>query len=521
MPTPIRPLLTVLFAALLTLTACSSGVKAPDPSGPSSPAPVDGTPAPSTQQEAKASAITWHITHTASGLRDPGGPLYLAPPYKFELDFSGPVDRVSVETALRSNLGKGQLKVLQWTNDQRLHLEIEPEGPGIQATVNPTGGKDQGGLPLQLSIEQFHLAAFAFTPAAATAIYRLDPATGQTTVMARYPQPFQTVSLSPDGKRALLRQPILYPGQSVGITGRAYTFDLADGRLEDLDLAGLWEGEWSRDGGLLAQGQCPGGQCVVWVRPGPAPGGLQGARQLLYKNQPGEFVASAHLSPDGKTAAVFAGKWDSPLNLHRFDLTASGKPLGTVAGAAGVTQGPSGLTWIPALWSPDGSALVFGEGGVRREESQSMRIWLIEKGSDKPRLIADQVTALGPWSPDGKLLYLAGAVYDTATWQVLWRAPSQGAAVWSPDGRTLAISGGGIYSFDGKLLVESGEWSAEGSRPLYSPDSSRVYLPGPDRVVDLKSGKTYPFFLSADAALGRYRPIGFTADGQLLISPMQ
>ncbi|MFZ5825702.1 MAG: WD40 repeat domain-containing protein [Bacillota bacterium] len=521
--------LVLLILTLLILQACA---KAPPLEPPAPPPAPDHSP------------ITWRVTHTGSGL-------------------SAPVDRASVEEALRQNLGHGRLQVLQWSSDSRLLLTVEdlPEiAEQYQVAIDPSGGRDLNGKPLQAKPVDLVLTSFFFWPSPPTGVVKLDPLTGQSATIARHPQPYQSVSLSPDGSRMLLRRHILTPGQSVGTTGTAALFDLKSGYLEDLEVGGRFEYEWSQDGGLLVHGGCrQGATCVVWVAPGPPDGSARGGMgRMLYTNGPKEFIASAHLSPGGRYAAAFAGQWEQPLNLHLFDLhpDRAGRMIVTVAQAAGVTQGPSGLTYVPVAWSPDGQSLAFGDGGIRRESNQPMKLWLVDPLEGKPIKLADEAgDPPGPWSPDstrlfvwetgvldqegnllfearepgtaawspdGTRLYYRGGVYETKTWSRLWSAEGTGDARWSPSGQVIALgshaaSGGGLFRADGTLIAGPLTFS---SLVRFSPDGSLAYLPNPDRVVEIATGQVHPIQIDLPAipGLGEYRPVAFTADNHLLLT---
>ncbi len=549
----------VLCASLLLLQGCTQPTAAPERRESPPPPPAVNAPAP------QPSPVTWTITHTASELRSPGGPLHLAPPYVFELAFSGPVDRASVEGTLAQNLCCGRLRVNGWAGD-RLTVTIEGLSPGgEQVAINPGGSQDREGRLLGAPTDR-PAFGFAFWPADPTGLYQFDPVAGKTSLLARYPQPYQTIGLLPGGRRVLLRQHILTPGQSVGVTGTAHIFDLPAPRLEELELGGLFRWQWSDDGGLLVLGQCPRGQCVTWVRPGPYDSGRGGARRLLYMNEQDEYIADAHLAPSGQIAAIFAGKWGERLNLHLIDLQpeAAGRRIAIIPAAAGVTQGPGGLSRVPAAWSPGSDALAYGDGGVRREDSAPMPVWLFTAADGQRRLLAEGATAIGPWrpagdrlvlggvgvvdrqgqvrlaareepvergyaawSPDGHSLYLNGAVYDAATGQIRWRPAAGGPAVWAPGGQAVVVggyggvaNGGGVYRADGTLLLGGLVWDHSFPRPRFSPDGARLYLPNPDRVVEVSTGKAYPVTPPAPAVpgLGDWRPFGFTPDGQLLLA---
>ncbi|MFZ5814672.1 MAG: hypothetical protein ACOY93_05160 [Bacillota bacterium] len=550
-------LLVLLLAGALLLQACTK------PPVQTAPAPVE--PPPAREPQPEPSPVTWKISHTPSGLQAQGGPFHLAPPYSFAIDFSAPVDRASVEEALRRNLGSGRLQIARWPSDQRVLLTVEdlPTDPQLQAAIDPTGGQDQQGRRLQFPPQRFNLAAFIFWPAAPTAVLKLDPLTGETSTLARFPQPFQTVSLSPDGRRALLRRHILTPGQSVGTTGTAHLFDLETGYLEELEVGGLFEHQWSREGGLLIHGSCPQGPaCVVWVAPGDPPSSARASlRRLLFLARD-QHLAGARLSPDGRYAAVFAGTYEAKRDLHLFDLRpeSAGRKIRTLPAAAGITQGPGGLIWVEAAWAPDGSALAFGDQGIRREERQPMQVWLVETEAGEPRLLAEGAGGIGPWSPradrlflpglgladrqgqlllpsaepnaawspDGSLLYVSGTLYEAASLEPRWSVKATGPGHWSPDGRWIAIAGsvraelpghpdGGLFrASDGAPLARG----YLGGRPLFSPDSRWALLPGPDRLVDLTTGAVTPvrFDLPAVPNLGGYLPAGLTNEGTVLLA---
>ncbi len=257
-----------------------------------------------------------------------------------------------------------------------------PQGV-LDVEISPAGGRDAAGRRLQPPPEGAHRASFSFWPANRTGILKLDVATGKITPLVMYPQPFQTLTLSPDGRRALLRRPVMTPGQSVGTTGRACRFDLATGRLERLgELSGLFWGEWSDDGGLLVrggyeqEGDAAGGgairgQQVIWAPPGGSP-------RVVYRTGRNDYLADAHGSPDGKLAASARGvagppgppatapwPWKEPVCTGRTESWSRPMwdPVPPSAGCASApTVGLLTCRYRPLGFSPDGN-LLLGVGG--------------------------------------------------------------------------------------------------------------------------------------------------------------
>lgn len=173
----------------------------------------------------------------------------------------------SVEAALAGNLCCGRRQIGPWSGETTLSFALAQVVPGTgQVSIDPSGGRDREGNTLQPVAEHPCAGGFCFWPLDPPAVHQVDPVTGTGGTLTRYPQPYQTLSMSPDRRRILLRWQVLTPGQSVGVTGRAYLFDVQTGQVTDLSLAaGLFRAEWSQDGGLLAHGPCPQGQCAVWV----------------------------------------------------------------------------------------------------------------------------------------------------------------------------------------------------------------------------------------------------------------
>lgn len=316
--------------------------------------------------------------------------------------------------------------------------------------------------------ERWNFAAFSFWPAEPTRITRLNPRTGESVVVQRHPQPLQTVSVSPDGRRHLLRCHIRTPGQSVGTTGSAYLLDLQTGAVASLGVGGLFSYQWSTDGGLLVWGGLEGGRSgVVWAPSGPVErGGSDRFGRLLYVAGKDEFFASATLSPDGRYAAVFAGSRDwsgKPLTLHLLSQT--GKAIKVIPDAVGVTQGPGALTWVPAAWAPDVNLLAYGGTSARREENEPMQVWLLDPAGGNPRPVTDKATAIGPWSPGGDRLFLPGVGVVDREGNVLLAEP-RGPAAWSPDGRRLFLEG---------TVYDTATWKA----PWTTPDLAADRAPSP------------------------------------------
>jgi WD40 repeat protein len=261
----------------------------------------------------------------------------------------------------------------------------------------------------------------------------------------------------------------------------------------------------SPDGTLIASGEMgrgiqlrelPSGKDVRTLHPESEGLGSDFTRQLAF-------------SPDGRSLLSVA--MDSKVIV--WDV-ASGKSLKELR-HGGVRS---------ASWSADGKLLV--TGGY---QDRSVRVWNLATGRQLFQLDGEGEAAI---SPDGRRLAYGGTERKPWLWEIdgtkdpkplAWKGKFPGSLAFSPDGKTLAVSGDGRISlFDaagGKLLSE---FTADTSRVLgFSPDGKTLAFGKYMAVglISLPDGK-----LSELTAIqpGRHQSavssVTFSPDGQTLAS---
>jgi WD40 repeat protein len=166
------------------------------------------------------------------------------------------------------------------------------------------------------------------------------------------------------------------------------------------------------------------------------------AGRLLRKLEPAGSVSSMAFSPDGKT---FASVGDS---IELWD-PASGAPLRTFSGHGGITPGYERV--MSAVFSPDGKSLLTGD------LDGTAMIWDVASGK-VIRVLGkgdfSGVHALA-FAPDGKEILIGSndqkaRIWDFQAGRITHVFPGHGgpvtAAVFSPDGRRIALNSDGRFS---------------------------------------------------------------------------
>jgi len=231
-----------------------------------------------------------------------------------------------------------------------------------------------------------------------------------------------SLAFSPDGK-------LLVSG---GGDDRPKVWDVRSGQVRRVlgkTIHSIRAAAWSPDGRFVASvGQDEGVQEVVWLfdagRGGP-PTELRG---------PEQGIESLRFSPSSKT--LVAG--DQQGGLVFYDLTRGREPRRVAWNK----------DWIYALaFSPDGKTLACTGG-----EDGSIRLVDPATGRQSGTIEGDGTVFGLSFSPDGKLLASAVRLgecrlIDVATRRVVARlsepAEHQWAVAFSPDGKTVALGGGG------------------------------------------------------------------------------
>jgi Tol biopolymer transport system component len=237
-------------------------------------------------------------------------------------------------------------------------------------------------------------------------LYRVDPATGETTLYLDTAAALHEPERSPDGS--------LLVYQSEDRTGTPQIFVLDAGRSRQLThmAGGAWEPTWSPDGSQIAFA-----------------GRLRG-HEAHTKGWPPSHVAG---------------------DTDIFLMDADGGNLRSLVEIRGRARRPD--------WSPDGSQITFDAAGV-------IRVFSLEDGaitSLRQRISLNHGPAADPtWSPDGRWIaftrFAPGAVNGVIPFAVLWLMRPDGSGerplhpsrtpygryelepTWSPDGDSIAFT---------------------------------------------------------------------------------
>ena len=192
----------------------------------------------------------------------------------------------------------------------------------------------------------------------------------------------------------------------------------------------------SPDRTRLAFNSDRGGHHNIWTM--PVDGGPM--EQLTFEVMP-DWCPS--YSPDGKELLIYSFRGES---RDIWILPAAGGQPRQISHQAGDAQFP--------MWSPDGIRIAFGSN----EGGNTENIWTMSvEGDDARQLTNDPSPDEDPiWSPDGEWL-LFGSRRDPNGQSRIWRVPSNGG---TPEPVT----------------------DANGSRPRYSLDGSRIYFRDGEQV---------------------------------------
>ena len=191
------------------------------------------------------------------------------------------------------------------------------------------------------------------------------------------------------------------------------------------------------------------------------------ATQALYVLSPGDdeprqLVADGAMptwSPDGKRLAFVS-----------YDAFSGGSSLQVVDGAGGDPQLLAENAAAPA-WSPDGSQIAYltaADGFADPFAAEPAELHVIDAGGGRSRVLDDRANAYGPapqWSPDGRTVAYTGGDFDAPEVRLVGvdggdprpiKSPRVGISLadpaWSSDGASLAVTLiGGMFASAGGL----------------------------------------------------------------------
>ena len=176
-------------------------------------------------------------------------------------------------------------------------------------------------------------------------------------------------------------------------------------------------------------------------------------------------------SPDGRRIASL-GELDQDLSAYTVEVAAAN---GTGRRVLVRTRFPNWLSEV--AWSPRGDRIAYVQRGW---------IWLVRPSGGKPQRVVKGRSLL--WSPRGKLLYASGGTHrllDPATQRsrLLFHAPANVAAAWSPDGTRLVFREGDVDGATTLAVVRASDGRIL-ARPVIAGDVSTVaFAPGGNRLV--------------------------------------
>ena len=203
---------------------------------------------------------------------------------------------------------------------------------------------------------------------------------GAVTPALKERREFQSVRLSPDGRRAAL-------GIITGTRSDLWVLDLASGTLTPVTGSGRVRNPvWSSDGRRLLFSSTQSGRAALWWQP------ADGSGPAVKAGDPIHNQWNIDLAPDGRTVVLNA-LYDGSFNLESFSLDSTHTRRELAASPT--------ATETAGRFSPDGRSLAY-----QSDESGRFEIYIRSFPEDGDRLLVSAAGGRKPvWAPDGKRIY--------------------------------------------------------------------------------------------------------------------
>jgi len=207
-----------------------------------------------------------------------------------------------------------------------------------------------------------------------------------------------------------------------------------------------------------------GGRAEVFVM--NADGSRQRRVTNLFSAKRGDW------SPDGRTLVIDGRDYDTLFDFDIFVVNADG------SGLRKVTDGPARDT--RAAWSPDGGLISFTR---ETESGGSSTLWIVGEDGSNPHRVADGGPAV--WSPNGRKLAVGGfgltiMNVDGTNAKTIVSGEAEPAS-WSADGRKILFTGWRgsntdvyVVNSDGKRLRRLTRSPREDYAADFSPDGRKI-----------------------------------------------
>jgi len=419
------------------------------------------------------------LYQTGDGWHPAPSQLKTSGPLTLRVAFTAPMDRQSVEDALRQTKvewhNDGPLPrtaraigSLTWVDDRTVAVTF-PEPPGVLA-LSPSGARDAGGLFVTNALPYIYTGEPAYLEA-------VNPATGKGRRLLDLPSEVQGARVSPDGRWLYLDVARMQAGNEYQPRWQQLLYEVATGKSREVTPAG-WNQVWLPNGEQVSV-TLDAQQHAVVTRTDAAGNG----QQTVLATLPGfeRFL----LSPDANRAALLVRVEGDPAPddmqaYHLVIASTDGKSQTTLPEVVRFWRpGKDGLRLYDPVWSPDGTRLAFTQNSAA-----GVAVAVADLAAGHVRTLAPSVSqlrgrSLDPvsWSPDSRRLQVGPALLSAETGQEQRRLTDPvGPGRWSPDSQWL--------------VEQTDDWGAV-------------------RATNAAGGQS--------VALGEGLPVGFTAAGEALI----